>query len=281
MRMRLLSPRAGTSLPELLVSLVVLGIVGSASVRLLVSQTRFYDVQVKQRSARAVSRASVNAILSELRMVESTGGLEAATPTSVTLRVPYAMGMVCGHAGVVSVVAMLPADSTVLATATPSGHAWRSASGNYTYTNGTIAAGAVSGAEFICNAANISAVPGGRVVAISPRLPAGAQPGDAAFLYQRVRYEFAWSDALPGRRALWREIVDSGTREEMAAPFDFSSRFRFFHFERDTSDASANLPNIRGLELLLNGASQTRGAGEPAPERALFATAVYFNNRIN
>jgi prepilin-type N-terminal cleavage/methylation domain-containing protein len=279
MSKRLTTNRRGASLPELLVALVVLAIIGSASVRLLISQTRYYDVQLKQRSARSVSRASVNMLLSELRMMESAAGVEAATSTSVTLRVPYAMGMSCGTVATVSVVAMLPADSTVLATATPSGHAWRNGGGAYTYTSSPVAT--IAGGNTVCTLANISPDPNGRVVIMTPPLPAGASPGDAVFLYQRVRYEFASSTVLPGRRALWRTIVDSGTREELAAPFDDTARFRYFQFDRDTSDVSAAVGDIRGIELLLDGASQSARAGSSTTERTPLRTAVFFNNRAN
>ena len=77
MRRRLTKPRRGVSLPELLIALVVLGIIGAASVRVLLSQTHYYDVQLKKRAARSVSRASVNLMLSELRMMESAAGVEA------------------------------------------------------------------------------------------------------------------------------------------------------------------------------------------------------------
>ena len=271
--------RRGMSLVELLVAVVVLGIVGAASVRLLISQTRFYDVQLKQRAARTVSRASVNLMLSEIRMVERTGGVEAATSTAVTLRVPYAMGMACGTSGTVSVIALLPTDSTVLAAATPSGHAWRDLNGNYTYTNGSVATAA--GGASICGAANISTVPGGRIITVSPALPVGAQAGDAVFLYQRVRYEFAASSVLPGRRALWRTVVDIDARDELAAPFESSARFRFFQFDRDTSDATAMAGDIQGLELVLNGESQFARAGASVSERSPFRTSVFFNNRVD
>lgn len=271
--------RRGASLPELLIALVVLGIIGAASVRLLISQTSFYDVQMKQRAARNVSRAAVNMMLSDIRMVESTGGVEAITSTSVTLRIPYAMGMACGTVGPVSVIALLPADSTVLANATPSGHGWRDASGAYTYTNGSVAT--ISGGTALCNFVNISAVPGGRVIAMSPALPSGAAPGDAVFLYQRIRYEFKSSDAMPGRRALWRTVVDTDTHEELAAPFESSAHFRFFQFDRDTSDVTATASDVRGLELVLNAESRYAASGESAKERSPFRTAVFFNNRVN
>ena len=267
------------SLPELLVALVVLGMIGSSSVRLLTSQTRYYDAQLKKRAARSVSQASVNLMLSELRMVESAAGVEDASTSSVTLRVPYLMGMVCGTVGPVSVIALLPADSTVTANATPSGHAWRDGAGTYTYTNATV--WTATGGAGVCTLNNISAVPGGRIIAMAPALPAGSNPGDAVLLYQRIKYEFRSSDVLPGRRALWRTLVDSDTHEELAAPFDNTARFRFYQLNRDTSDVSAAVSDIRGLELLLDGASQTAKSGSSAVESTPFRTAVFFNNRMN
>jgi type II secretory pathway pseudopilin PulG len=268
---------------ELLIAMVILGLFGVAAVRLLMSQSSFYDKQLKQREARTVSRASVNVLLSELRMVESTGGVEAVTADAITLRVPYTMGMFCGNSTGVSVVALLPTDSTMLANATPSGHAWRDAKGVYTYTNAAVAtAAANAAASAVCTAANISALPnGGRVVTVTPLVPASASPGDVLFLYQRLRYEFADSGVLPGRRALWRVIVDSGVREELAAPFDNASRFRFFEFDRDTSDAVANASDVRGIDLVFDAASQNRRAGAAVAERSLFRTSVFFNNRVN
>jgi hypothetical protein len=189
------------------------------------------------------------------------------------------MGMLCGTAGAAAVVALLPTDSTVVANATPSGHAWRDANGAYTYTNSAVTAVAADPA--LCTPAGISAVPDGRVVSVTPGVSVMAAAGDAVFMYQRVRYEFASSNVLPGRRALWRTVVDSDTREELAAPFDNNARFRFFQFDRDTSDVSANVADIRGIELLLDGASQTARAGSAATESTPLRTAVFFNNRAN
>lgn len=278
-RRRRTRARSGTSLPELLVALVVLGIIGVASVRLLMAQTTFYDVQLKKRAARTVSRAAVNMMLSDIRMVEATGGVEAVASTSITLRVPYAMGMACGTFGTVSIIALLPTDSTVVANATPSGHGWRDANGNYTYTNGSVAT--ISGGASYCTFMNISAVPGGQFIGMSPPLPTGSNPGDAVFLYQRIRYEFATSGVLPGRLALWRTVVDTDTREELAAPFESSAHFRFFQFDRDTSDVTATASDVRGLELVLNGESQSARAGASSKERSPFRTAVFFNNRVD
>lgn len=279
MRSRSTAARRGMTIIELLFALIIFGLFGVAAVRLLLSQSRFYDKQLKMREARTVSRASVNVLLSELRMVESTGGVEAVSADAITLRVPYSMGMFCGNSGSASVVAVLPTDSTVLANATPSGHAWRDVRGAYTYTNATVAT--TAGSAAICTAANITTMTGGRVIAVTPVLPAGAAAGDVVFLYQRLRYEFADSGVLPGRRALWRVNVDANTRDELAAPFHNSSRFRFFEFDRDTSDATATASDVRGIELVFDAASQTPRAGASAVERSMFRTSVFFNNRVN
>ena len=272
--------RAGFSLPELLISLIVLGIIGASSVRLFIAQTGFYDAQVKQRSARTVARSSVNVLLSELRMVERTGGLEAASPTSVTLRVPLSIGMVCGTIGGVTLVSMLPTDSTVVADGDVSGFAWRDINGAYTYLDGTTAS---NGAAAAClGMANITTLDGGRTLRLSPALPFAASAGDAGFLYQRVRYEFGPSGALPGRLALFRTLVGTGAREELAAPFDTSARFRFYQLDRDTSDVDTPaLADIQGLELVFNATSLRPRAGRAVPERTLYRTSVLFNNRIN
>ena len=279
MRSRGTAARHGMTIVELLFALIILGLFGVAAVRLVMSQSRFYDKQLKQREARAVSRASVNVLLSELRMVETTGGVEAVTADAITVRVPYTMGMFCGNSSGASVIALLPTDSTVLANATASGHAWRDVTGAYTYTNSALTTAAGSAA--VCTTANISVYPNGRVVAVTPLLPASASVGDVVLFYQRLRYEFADSGVLPGRRALWRVIVDSNTREELAAPFDNTSRFRFFQFDRDTSDLAANASDVRGIELVLDASSQASRAGGSAAERSPFRTSVFFNNRVN
>ena len=279
MRDRLTARRRGMTIVEVLLSLIILGVFGSAGVRLLRSQTTFYDTQLKQREARAVSRAAVNMVLSELRMVESSGGVESVSADAITLRVPYAMGMFCGNASGASVIALLPTDSTVLANAIPSGHAARDVRGTYTYTSGALTVGAGNAA--VCTAASITALTGAQVVAVTPVVPASASPGDIVFLYQRLRYEFANSAVLAGRRALWRVMVDANTREELAAPFDTASRFRFFQFDRDTSDATANAADVRGIELVFDAASQASRAGTSSAERSSFRTSVFFNNRLN
>ena len=276
--------RVGMGIPELIVGLVVMGILGIAAIKVFVSQTRFADMQHKRRFARSVSRAPINLLLSEMRMVENAGGVAAASAasgaSSITVRIPIAMGIVCGQSAGQTVLSMMPTDSLVLAGAALSGYAYRENNGTYTYTEGSVSV--TSGGAATCAAANITTLPGGRVVSVTPPFPAPALVAAPAFLYQRVRFSFAASAMLPGRLGLWRTQEATGTTEEVAAPFDSASLLRFYRNANDTSDVAVPpLNQINGVELVLTGASEKPRFEKSAPETAPLRTAVFFINRIN
>jgi prepilin-type N-terminal cleavage/methylation domain-containing protein len=283
-RRRLVRPRRGVGLPELLVGLMIMAIIGTAAVKTKLCQTRLADVQHKRLQARAVSRASLNLLLSEMRMVETGNGVAAASAasgaSSITLRVPIAMGIVCGNFGGATIISMMPTDSMVLATAALSGYAHRTTAGSYSYTEGAVTIGA--GNAPTCTAAGITTIVGGRIISVAPTLPAAADAGTPAFLYQRVRYGFATSLAITGRVGLWRTLEATSVSEEIAAPFDSSSRFRFYRNSNDTSDVTLPpLNEIMGIEFVSAGASETSRHGRSAPETAVLRTGVFFTNRNN
>jgi hypothetical protein len=271
--------RSGLTIIELLVTVIVLGIVGGGIVRMLTSQARFYEHQGAGRSARSVSRAALNVLLSEMRMVDAPNGVVAATATSVTLRVPYALGVYCGSPGGVSTIALLPADSAMLAEPGFTGYAWRGRLGPYNYVEG--GAGLAAPVPGTCVVAGINPVPGSVRIGVTPVLPVGVTVGTVILLTRRTTYFFAGSAAIPGRVALWRQIEATGAREELAAPFDVTSRFRFYHLNANTAqDAVPTLSEIRGFELVLTGASETSPRLTGAPQRAALTTSVFFRNRL-
>jgi type II secretory pathway pseudopilin PulG len=270
-------------IPELLVGLVIMGIIGIAAVKTFLSQTRFADMQHKRRFARSVSRAPINLLMSEIRMVDNAGGVAAASSasgaSSITVRVPIAMGLVCGQAGGGTVLSMTPTDSVALAGSAVSGYAYRALNGAYTYTEGAVTVASIGAAT--CAGANITTLPGGRVITVTP-FPGPVTPGRPAFLYQRVRFSFAPSATLPGRVGLWRTLEAAGITEELAAPFDAASRFRFYRNDNDTSDVAVPpLNQINGVELELSGASEAPRFGKTSPEVSALRTGVFFINRIN
>ncbi|HEX9606664.1 MAG TPA: type II secretion system protein, partial [Gemmatimonadaceae bacterium] len=121
--------RRGFTIIELLVGIVLFAIVGSLFTRLLTVQGRFFDRQGMGNAARNVSRASLNRVVSDFRMIEATGGVVAATSTSLTLRIPFAIGVMCANSGAGTVLSLLPVDSTTYAQAVANGgfygYAWR------------------------------------------------------------------------------------------------------------------------------------------------------------
>lgn len=271
--------RAGFTITELLIALVVFAIVGTGLTRMLTSQARFYEHQGAGRNARAVSRAATNLLLSEMRMVEAPGGVVAATASSVTLRVPYAVGVYCGLSAGASTISLMPVDSAMFAEPGFSGYAWRGLLGQYTYVEGGSALGI--GVAAACTAASITPLPGSRLVSVTPALPVGVPAGAVVLLTRRITYEFASSVAIPGRQALWRRVVNTGASEELVAPFDATARFRFYDLNANTAqDAVPPLANIRGLEFVLVGASEGTPRLTGAPKRANLTTAVFFRNRL-
>lgn len=277
--------RAGFTLLELLVGMVIFAIIGALFTRLLTTQGRFYDKQGLSNAARNVSRATLNRLVSDFRMVETSGGVLAASATSLTLRVPFALGVVCSSNSTSTAVSFLPVDSVMYNAEGFYGFAWRSAvTGAYTYVENPAARDKTTG-QNACNTVAITTLPGGRAARITP-LVSGSSLGTPVFLYRRIRYEFKASTAVPGKTGLFRTVIfPDGTEsvEELVAPFASTARYRFF-VVGDNSTAydapPADLTTLRGIELNLDGMSEINAAGKSTAEQAPFTTAVFFKNRI-
>jgi prepilin-type N-terminal cleavage/methylation domain-containing protein len=270
----------GFTLIELIVALVVGGVIGLALTRLIMSQTRFFNQTAAVREARSVSRSALNVLLSDLRMVEAVGGIEQAAAESVTVRIPYGFGVVCAATVAGITASMAPTDSATLAGASFAGFAWRNdATGAYTYveTAATVALG-VSGT---CTTApvSIATIPGGRVALFAPGSTAPIV-GTPIFQYQKIRYKFAPSTAVPGRVGLYRMVVSTGVSEELVTPFDATSRFRFYVLNRDTAQSAVpTLSQIRGFEVVLKGSSERVPSGRSTYQGFDLTTAIFFKNR--
>lgn len=276
--------RRGFTLIELIVGIVIFAIIGAALTRLLTTQGKFFDKQAAGNSARNVSRASLNRIVSDFRMVEATGGVLAASPTSLTVRVPFALGVVCGTNNSSTAISLLPVDSVMYNAEGFFGYAWRSATtGAYTYVE-NLAVHQKGVGQDLCNTAGITTLPNGRTARLTPIVD-GSSLGTPIFLYRRLRYEFKPSTAVPGKVGLYRTIIFqnlSEKPEELVAPFANTARYRFF-VVGDNANAQDNPPatlsDLRGFELHLDGISETMVPGSMTVESAPFTTAVFFKNR--
>ena len=281
--------RRGFTIIELLVGIVLFAIVGALFTRLLTVQGRFFDRQGMGNAARNVSRASLNRVVSDFRMIEATGGVIAASSTSLTIRIPFAIGVMCANDAGSTVLSLLPVDSTTYANAGFYGYAWRNFNtGVYSYVESP-ATEVLGDAAAIatCTGVNITTVTNGKVVRVTPVLPVNAGLGTPVFLYSKVRYEFKASAAVPGKLGLYRTtIAPNGAlpSEELVAPFANTASWKFFTVNGGSValvNPPANLADIRGLELHLDGISENIAPGQVTNETAPFTTAVFFKNRTN
>jgi type II secretory pathway pseudopilin PulG len=272
--------RPGTTLTELLITLVVLGILGAGLSRLLVSQTRFITNSEGLSEARRVARGGTNLLATDLRVVESSAGVVSAAGTAMTLRVPWWIGVSCGPdgGGAATHVVMPPVDSLLYSwgSASVSGEAYIDAAGapHYTEPAGSIGVGIYS----VCSGESVDTIPGGRLISITPAIT-GAAAGLPVFLFQRITYSFASSLDYPSDLGLFRTIDATGTTEEVASPFDPTAHFEYYVGGSATpvTNPTTGTP-IYGVDLSfigLNRRNTTGGKTQQAP----IETAIYFKNR--
>ncbi len=284
--------RSGLTLVELLVALVIATMSGAALIQAMLAQSRSAGSNEAWRVARSVSRGALNRLIADVRVAEAEGALEAASADgrTITLRVPYAMGVACTVTPPMD-VSLLPVDAAVWSTASLAGFAWRGDLGRYGYV-----AAAVPGPQpALGNGANclpdsIATVPGGTVRLLAPAggslgsfvVPGSPYPGMVVLLYQRITYRFEPSSVpeLAGRYALTREIVTTGAKEELAAPFDSTARFRYIVQGAALAQNAVPSPlsSARGIEIRLDGMSETVPHGSPTQKRMQMTTAIYFKN---
>jgi prepilin-type N-terminal cleavage/methylation domain-containing protein len=294
--------RRGFGLFEMLTTIVILGVLGITFTKLLVSQGRFFTSQHLGRTARANSRASMNVVLSDLRMVQESGGVLAGTSaTKLVVEVPYRYGVVCGINAGATVVSLAPVEKMDGAVQPVYGgyRVRNQADGTYgsqvvpdlvasalfqSYKDVTGTAG-----ENFCTVTNgiqtltVNGVKGSVVelrqtVALTA---AQAPTGAGVLLFQNVTYEFKPSQAYGNKLdatklGLYR--TRGTTEEELMAPFQSTARFRFFVMGTDTSLTTLPaLTNIKGIEVMLPGL----GLSTTSDNRTIktdASTSVFFQN---
>lgn len=279
------SARRGLSIAELIIGMVILAVVGMAMTKVMTSQARYFDHQKTSNLARAVSRGPLNRVVSDLRMVEARGGVISASSSAIEMRVPYAIGIVCGPGptNTYTHISLLPVDSAMYSAPGYSGYAWRRGDGVYTYVedNNTKEVGTLS----VCDGYQIQTLTseGAKVIRIMPKLPADASYGTPVFLFRNIRYWFGPSTSVPGTTALFRTLLANNQAEELSAPYASDAKFRFFIGSSLTAQDAppADLSTMRGLEMNMTGLSERTPTGMTEKKRAPFVTAIFFKNRLD
>ena len=136
--------RAGTSLIELMIALVVLAAFASTMTVIIVNNSKSDESNDARREARGVARSAINLLESEVRMAEPDGVIAPTNDSTITYRQPFAFGLVCANTGGNVTIAMLPSADlpSNLTVSGYTGWAYRDTTGTYQYQpNTTIASG--------------------------------------------------------------------------------------------------------------------------------------------
>ena len=194
--------RAGVSLAELLVVLVILGLVGSVIMRVVLRQQRFYASAAEITSTRADLRDLATALPSDLRAISSVGGdIYAMSDSSIDFRLTTGISAVCqigagyvvvppatlaSRSGVTSWLSAPASGDSVLiydegATTAISDDAWRA----YKITAAPVAASCPTSTLFTSTSAEASA---GIKLTLSAALPAGSPQGSAMMFFRHAHY---------------------------------------------------------------------------------------------
>jgi len=194
--------RAGVSLAELLVVLVILGLVGSVIMRVVLRQQRFYASAAEITSTRADLRDLATALPSDLRAISSAGGdIYAMSDSSLDFRLTTGISTVCqlgagfvvippatlaSRSGVTSwTSAPVSGDSVLIydegATTSISDDAWRA----YKITAAPIAASCPTSTKFTATSAEAAA---GIKLTLSAALPASSPQGSAMMFFRHAHY---------------------------------------------------------------------------------------------
>lgn len=272
--------RTGSTLVELVVTLVVLGILGAGMARLMTSQSRFIHNNEGLSEARRVARTGLNVLLTDLRSIDSDSGVVTAQQSSLTLRVPFWTGISCGPdgSGAATHVSMPPVDSLLYnwGSSAISGQGYVDGGGiaHYTQPAGSIDSGNLS----VCNAESVGVVPGGRIIRVSPAI-AGAAAGRPVIFFQNVTYYFGTSSDYWPLLGLFRRMDATSFVEELASPFDSTAHFEYYVAGSAAPVANpASTAEKIGVDLRfvgLNRRNTTNGRTLQAPVE----TAIYFKNR--
>ena len=274
-----------------MIAIVVVSVIAGAMTKVLLNQNRFFDQQQNLRAARSIARNSMNIMLADLRMAQDSGSVDSVTSDGKVMRVlvPYRYGIVCGTSGNTTTVMMLPADSGTIATSVYAGFAYRNASGRYTYVTPSAPTGTdvpTAGNSLTCtgNGANqqqmISVSLAGRASSTYdlPNESASGAPALApVFFFPKVTYSFRSSGVYSGSLGLWRNVMN-GRNEEIMAPFDNSSMFKYYQDGDDTTRTTVPaLANIRGVDIILSAVSpRSTSNGSTSPSKMV--TSVFFKN---
>lgn len=247
------SPRqaAGFTVVEAIIGLVVGGLLASATLALVLGQSRYYERMGDQIWAEQTSRATSGLMVSELRQATARD-LLAAESDSVSVRYDFGRAIACDSTGVDEATLLaydsvaawgLAADFRGTACLDPS-------TGHVEYADGFVPTAIETGEEpraaCTANGAPGTGVDSDYTTAVGWSAAfAGGVPdrGSLVRFYGRLTYRFAPSSFFEARTALWR-----GT-QELTGPFADGAALRYVMADGSVRDR-VDAPDFREVRAV-------------------------------
>ena len=243
---------SGFTLVEALIALVISGVLASALVSLLISQSRFYERTDDQMYAEQSLRASIDLVATELRMGSPTD-LVSATADSVTIRFDVIRAMVCDTTGADAVTAF---SFEQITDANIGGGAIGTAMSGpyeepYTYADAwlptTVNLGSTPKASCVATGApsGLSLLSYATLSGWTSGIGARPEPGSVIRFFGNLKYSFASSTFFTTRTALWRG------NQELIGPFDNGAAFSYVMADGtvQNSVSSSDFDDVRAIRL--------------------------------
>ncbi|HEX6589387.1 MAG TPA: type II secretion system protein [Longimicrobiales bacterium] len=262
-----MSGRRGFSLVEMVIVLVLAGIVSTAAITMFSTQNRLNAQMTALGESQENARSAVMLAASELHGA-TAGAVIDAGASSLTLRLPVVVGVVCGEQNGPFRSVYFPLDGVDLDASEIDGYALADASGAWTD------AGAFRnpnqfnpGARQFCIDAGGGAA--GQDADYARMRLIGSSVGTPVMLYREVRYYLAPSALDSSRRGFFR--ATDGQAVELAHGFTDDSRFEYQLADTAWSSSVRNpdLANIEGVRLVVE--VQGEGTSGSASGSASFA----------
>lgn len=271
--------RAGFSLIELLVALIVTGVIVGVVFQILSTQSRFARTQTAREEVQQNARVALELIASELRGI-APGGILATGPDSIRFRSPRAWGLLCTSGAGSASVLFPPA----LAGSFRAGQADSLAVIGRTALTfvGVQDATASGGSEVAaCNnaltpnpAAQSAPVDEARARRFTATIAPPSDTGAVAYLYDVVRYDVGTSAGVPGA---WIRR----NNQPMAGPVPSAAGVQFVYRRADgtviASPTALTRERIAQIDVTVRTESQARFSNVPQQDTA--STTVYLRNR--
>lgn len=302
--------RAGFTLVELMIALVIAGILTTVVYRLVQSQSRFVAVQSAREEAQQNARGALDILAGELRTL-NPDGLIRAEAQALEFMLPRAWGVVCANtaAGAANastqldvVFPDLPADAFAMGGTT--GVLVDTASGDSARWAPAAAVAATSRAIVNDTARMVpgtaggfcpNATAGGTVTAYrltGVRFPAPRRIGNLVMLYQLVRYDVGTSESRPWvMRSNGVDASGNFTPQPLAGPLVSADSLRFTYYRGTNATPvvpgtdPATLRDVTRvrIRLAVEGRNRIGGAGGLAQKESDSVTVLLRNRtrRIN